>query len=31
MALQVRNARALPTDERAAIRARGDEIRADLG
>jgi deoxyribodipyrimidine photolyase-related protein len=31
MALQVRNARALAPDERVAIRARADEIRADLG
>jgi deoxyribodipyrimidine photolyase-related protein len=30
MALQVRNARALPTDERASIQARADEIRAVL-
>ena len=31
MALQVRNARALAPDERAAIRARADEMRSDLG
>ena len=31
MALQVRNARALDPDERVAIRARADEVRADLG
>ncbi|HYN57747.1 MAG TPA: cryptochrome/photolyase family protein [Motilibacterales bacterium] len=29
MALQVRNARGLPIDERAAIRARADEVRAE--
>ena len=31
MALQVRNARALDPTERVAIRARADEVRADLG
>jgi deoxyribodipyrimidine photolyase-related protein len=31
MALQVRNARALAPDEQVAIRARADEMRADLG
>ena len=31
MALQVRNARALPADERAAIQARADEVRSGLG
>jgi deoxyribodipyrimidine photolyase-related protein len=31
MALQLRNARALTSAERVAIRARADEVRADLG
>jgi deoxyribodipyrimidine photolyase-related protein len=31
MALQVRNARALTPDEKVAIRARADEVRAELG
>ena len=30
MALQLRNARALPADEREAIRFRADELRTDL-